>query len=86
MELFLTVEEKINNVLMESSLLNLAFYKYNCSQNIFYFYDKDEQNVKYFFYVNEYSEAVYNKLTKIIILKQININLIIKKLIIEHFL
>ena len=59
------VEEKINNVLMESSLLNLAFNRYNFSETIFYFYDKDEKNVKHFFYVNEYSEAVYfyNKLT-----------------------
>ena len=37
------VEYYINNVLMQSSSFNLAFDKSNFSDNVVYFYDKDDQ-------------------------------------------
>ena len=43
------VEYYINNVLMQSSSFNLAFDKSNFSDNVVYFYDKDDQTVKTFY-------------------------------------
>ena len=37
------VEDYINNLLMQSSSFNLAFDKSNFSDNVVYFYDKDDQ-------------------------------------------